>query len=602
MKKLYSVLLMTWLLLASLLPTVALAITPVDVDVSTMTSKNEAADAIDLYLDTAFEYYLAGDAKQAYNHVNNGYFVVYEVTGFERQTMSYISGARKNAVELAFTTCKAAVKKENTEENWSEVRTELMKLKTMIREDGNKLDAHSGLPFGVMTFWQDGVKVSYDPYGELVGDMNAKKKYASWTEAAQAVITQLDTAKDAYDGRMAEAALDNFYTAYYTVYEESGLSHAIFESLSLEDRQATDGAFEVVRLLMVRYHDEGKFQSTPMKNGMRTLKNLLTTKAAAMDEKTAAEQAEAEAEAMVQAEALREGENASESSGKWVIFAGAFGIIVREGLEAILVISAIIAYLAKSGNKKSLKHVYIGSLLGIVASFIAAYALTLVKKAVGNAMGAQSQEIMEGCVALVAVCVLFYVSNWMSSKTEAAAWSSYIDGQVQSSVEKGSSFALAFTGFLSVFREGAEVVLFYQPMLMEDGNPAMVWAGFLVGCVVLVFVFIFFRYVSVKLPIKLFFNVMSIFIAFMCVSFIGAAMKEFAEGGLFTTTRIPWMISENEVLDVLGIYPYAETVIPQLILTAILVGTFVAARYEAKLLVIQKQHGITIVPEKKKKK
>ena len=105
----------------------------------------DASDEIDKYLDTAFEDYLAGDAGTAYNNVNDAYFRVYETTGFERQTMSYISGVRKNAVEMQFSACKAAVKKENTDqETIVSVRGALLKLKAMIREDGNKLAAQQG--------------------------------------------------------------------------------------------------------------------------------------------------------------------------------------------------------------------------------------------------------------------------------------------------------------------------------------------------------------------------------------------------------------------------------------------------------------------------
>ena len=138
-----------------------------------------------------------------------------------------------------------------------------------------------------------------------------------------------------------------------------------------------------------------------------------------------------------------------------------------------------------------------------------------------------------------------------------------------------------------MFREGAEVVLFYQPMLTDDGNPVMVWAGFGVGCVVLVGVYLAIRYLSIKLPIKPFFTATSILMAVMSVSFLGSGIKELAEGGLLDVTRIPWMLEENDVLDVLGIYPYAEMVIPQLILIAILVATFVAARYKGKIDVIK---------------
>ena len=99
-----------------------------------------AADEIDKYLDAGFEYYLEGDTKKAYDSVSDAYFRVYEVTGFERQTMSYISGNRKNAVEMQFSACKSAVKKEELDlDTKIKVRSALTKLKTMIREDGNRL-------------------------------------------------------------------------------------------------------------------------------------------------------------------------------------------------------------------------------------------------------------------------------------------------------------------------------------------------------------------------------------------------------------------------------------------------------------------------------
>ncbi len=195
-----------------------------------------------------------------------------------------------------------------------------------------------------------------------------------------------------------------------------------------------------------------------------------------------------------------------------------------------MVIAAIIAYLFKSGNGQNLKNVYIGALAGIAASFVAAWILSAAKSAWAGA--GQSQEVIEGITALIAVCVLFYVSNWMISKSEAASWSRYIDGKVQSSVARGSSLALVFTAFLSVFREGAEVVLFYQPMLSE-GNPGMVWVGFGAGCVVMVFVYLAITKLSIKLPIKLFFTATSILMAVMCVSFLGSGIKELAEGGVF---------------------------------------------------------------------
>ena len=249
-------------------------------------------------------------------------------------------------------------------------------------------------------------------------------------------------------------------------------------------------------------------------------------------------------------------------------FIAAFGIIVREGVEAILVIGAIIAYLVKSGNKKSIKQVYIGAALGIVCSFIAAWVLTATLAA-----GQAPQELVEGFTALFAVVVLFWVSNWMLSKSESKAWVAYIKRQVESSVSKGSVFALAFTAWLAVFREGAEVILFYQPLLNGD-YPGALWAGFGAGVVVIAIIFVLMRYFSVRLPLKPFFLAMSILMFIMCIAFLGSGIKELIEGGLISATNLGWF-QQNEVLNVLGIYPIADTLFPQIILTIITIITFV---------------------------
>jgi high-affinity iron transporter len=211
----------------------------------------DAADEIDKFLDAAFESYLDGDGKTAYDNVSNAYFRVYETTGFERQTMSYVSGNRKNAVEMQFSACKAAVKKENTDqETIVSVRSALQKLKAMIREDGNKLAALQGGAQSETKYYKRGELVTADPYPEYSADPNAAQKYASWYEAATLVKELLDTAYMGYLDKDFEAALDNLNTAFYSVYEESGLSHKIYTDLSLKDRQKTDGYFSDLRGLV----------------------------------------------------------------------------------------------------------------------------------------------------------------------------------------------------------------------------------------------------------------------------------------------------------------------------------------------------------------
>ena len=378
-----------------------------------VTKWNEVADAMSEVFRTAKEKYAAGDAEGAYNCINNGYYGYYETTGFERNTMGYISGARKSEVELQFSACKSATKGGSVEE--FNKATDV--LRTMIRTDANKLD-------GV------------DENGESTG-----------TSRSAAVAT----------------------------------------------------------------------------------------------------------------------------------FIACFTIILREGFEAILVVGAIIAYLIKTTEKseeerkRQLRPVYIGAILGIVLSFVSAWLLNQLKLA-----NSASQEVIEGVTALIAVAVLFYVSNWMVSKSESEVWDAYIKGKVGEATEKGSSLALAFTAFLAVYREGAEVILFYQPLLNGE-HMNMVWLGFGLGCICLIFVYLAIRILSIRLPLKPFFLATSILMAVMSIAFLGSGIKELIEGDVLSMTSPPWVswIPSNSFLEILGIYPCVEKIVPQLILLAITIGTLI---------------------------
>ncbi len=270
-------------------------------------------------------------------------------------------------------------------------------------------------------------------------------------------------------------------------------------------------------------------------------------------------------------------ESGGSSSAATATFLACFSIILREGFEAILIVGAIIAYLAKSAGsdeekkKRYLRPVYMGSLLGIVMSFVLAWLLYALRLA-----NSAQQEIIEGITALTAVCVLYYVSNWMLSKSETDAWTAYIKGQTQKSAESGSTWALAVTAFLAVFREGAEVVLFFQPLLSGE-NINMVWAGFAVGCVCLVFVYLAIHFLSLRIPIKPFFIATSVLMFIMSISFLGGGIKELIEGDVIGMTSPAWLqwIPYTDLLDVLGIYPILETLVPQLILLLITVVIFV---------------------------
>ncbi len=281
--------------------------------------------------------------------------------------------------------------------------------------------------------------------------------------------------------------------------------------------------------------------------------------------------------------------NGGSGSGlAWATFGAVFGIILREGLEAILIVGAMVAYLIKTDNRRGTRYVYVGAVIALAASVALAILLYSITSSTSNSI---PQEIVEGVTALVAVGVLIYVSNWMISKAESDAWTNYISGKVSSSADKGKMWALGFTSFLAVFREGAEVILFCQQYFsragtMQNGYLA-VFGGIAVGLAAVMAIFVLIRVFGVKIPLKPFFMATSILMAVMSIAFLGSGMFElFLDGRLAETIggwvqslsgtipSLAWM-NGNDVLTFFGIYPTWITLGPQLILTVITIVTFV---------------------------
>lgn len=266
---------------------------------------------------------------------------------------------------------------------------------------------------------------------------------------------------------------------------------------------------------------------------------------------------------------LREDANKldGKKESKLSVFLSSLVIITREGFEAILIVGVIVAYLRKTKNQDKLKYVYWGVGLALVSSVIMAFLLNSL-----SAITGANQEIIEGLTMLLAVVVMFHVSNWMIGKADADAWSGYIKEKVDTSIAKGSIFSLAFTAFLAVFREGAETILFYQALLSGTKEyPNLIWIGFGVGCLLLVVIYLAIRFLSIRIPMKPFFVGTSLLLFIMTVTFLGNGIKELQEGNLISAT----MIDGVTAVPLLGIYPTLETLIPQIILVVITIGTIV---------------------------
>src|ERR1700730_2655152 len=250
-------------------------------------------------------------------------------------------------------------------------------------------------------------------------------------------------------------------------------------------------------------------------------------------------------------------------SGNWEAFFQSFLIILREGFEAILVIGAVVALLIKTGHRERLRSIWLGIVLGLVASL----ATAVIMKTLLAAMPA-SREIVEATTMLLAVVVLFSVSYWLISKVEAAKGPNLLREKVNSALEHGGGKALALVAFLAVYREGAETALFYQALFNEGPNVGLPLAlGIIVGFAVLAVVFtLFYRY-GVRIPMRPFFTVTSILLYYMAFVFMGKGIRELQEGNIMRITVIPG----GPHVDAMGIYPSVETLTAQGILIVLLI-------------------------------
>ncbi len=276
------------------------------------------------------------------------------------------------------------------------------------------------------------------------------------------------------------------------------------------------------------------------------------------------------------AEEVRQGLAAADAALRQTGSAWAWGvqsatIIVREGVEVVLVIGALLAYVTRSGAAAMRRSIWAGTAVGFLLSLVTA---VLLATALSFAPG--TGALIEGIAMLTAAVVLFWVSYWIISKAEAERWQRYIQGRVKRAMATGSSFALALAAFLAVYREGFETVLFYQALLAGAANDRTAIAvGFGVGCVILAIVAGVFRVLGVRLPIRPFFLVTGALLYAMSVVFAGKGVHELQEAGIVGVTNLPSVPQ----IDFLGVFPTLETLLAQGVLIAcVLYGVMVAFR------------------------
>lgn len=246
-------------------------------------------------------------------------------------------------------------------------------------------------------------------------------------------------------------------------------------------------------------------------------------------------------------------------------------ILLREGVEALLIIAALLAFLSRSGQRGRQGWIWGGSIAGLFASVLTAVAVQAV---FAKALTGASREVIEGVTSLVAAVMLFSVSYWLHSKSHLGAWQKYIDGQAQRALTSGRLISLAALAFLAVYREGAETVLFYIGIAPSISARDLL-LGFGLGASMLVAIAVLVLGAGLRLPLRAFFRVSSILIYYLGFKFVGTGIHALQVANLLPANTADYLPSS----DLLGLYPTWQTTLPQVaLLLAALVVLFYTSR------------------------
>ncbi|HVQ29121.1 MAG TPA: FTR1 family protein [Vicinamibacteria bacterium] len=244
-------------------------------------------------------------------------------------------------------------------------------------------------------------------------------------------------------------------------------------------------------------------------------------------------------------------------------FLSAFLIYLREGIEAALLVAALLAGVNKLGRRDAARYIHAGWLVALPAGLLT---FVLFDRAVS--LGADQRELVEAVVGLAAAAVLFSVSFWLISKAESRHWMAYLKTRLEAGLSRRNLTMLSGLAFLAVYREAAETVLFTQALLLEsEAARSQVLLGAGAGLLaVLLLAFAMSRTVR-RLPLGPFFAVSSLLLCALAVSFAGSGIFELVAAGYLTPRpvpfpEIPWM----------GIHPDLTGLGVQLLIVLVIAG------------------------------
>lgn len=232
-------------------------------------------------------------------------------------------------------------------------------------------------------------------------------------------------------------------------------------------------------------------------------------------------------------------------------FISALTILLREGLEAVLVVGAIITLLIRTNRRDALRYIHIGW----VSALLLGFATWWMAKSLITVTGA-SRELIEGVGAMLAVVILFYVSFWLLKNLEEEKWRRFIREKIEKAAGAGSMWGLLALTFLAVYREIFESVLFYQALWAQASSQQSqnaILGGIGVALLVLVLLMWAMFRLGVRLPLKPFFAVNSAILYTLAFVFAGKGVRALQEVGWIDVTPVDFAR-----IEILGIFPSLE--------------------------------------------
>ena len=513
-----------------------------------------AAKNIEDQLAAAEKDYNDGNYGQAGTDFQTAHWIGYDASNFSKVVNDTISADKQKELLRQFTDLEGLAYQQD---QGDVIAAKIDALTAEINATAQTLDANADLANP-----KEYAKQRAAQTAEERKKLDAAKKNSSkgkgdrtWSEVASEMTVILDQAYEAAAAGKGDEGATLVNNAYYQYYEKLGFEKNVMNAISGDRVSQVEYQFKMTRKTM---RDGGSDKE--IKQLVDDLKSWLVKDAAILDGGASG--------------------NVNGFTKLVTSSAGqAFLILIREGLEALLVVAAVIAYLVKSGNKRFARWIYLGVVAGLAGSGLVAVLFTFLFGGSGPI-----QEISEGVCALIATLMLLWTSNWMLNKSSVEAWNNYIRNKTeaavagaQSKVESGQGLglgmiaSLAMLSFLAVFREGAETVIFYESIYSMSQDAHGMWVGGLAAAAVLIVIFLILRFTSVKIPIGPFFLVTSIVMAALVVIFAGGGIHALIEGDLIEGTYL----STVPTNDWIGLYPYVETITAQVIAAIAVVVLFV---------------------------